>query len=486
MSSNDLSAKDAATVTRMSVVKQGRIYPGLDIDIPLIDYARICGWTAMGTRANNDALRRDIQKAWVPANPDSVVISLSIRTFMHTLLTALKLPRGSEVVMSGITIPNVVTILEEYGLVCKAYDLDLVTFTADIEQARALVTGKTKLLIVTPVVGRPITNMLELRQLAAEKGVMCYIDAAQCFTFREKVLAMDADISSVSFGSIKFSTALSGALSVVKDPLLAAAIRDVDRTHTPLTTSMQVKVNLKQGLLLLVDDPVSYGILRLIGSMFGYRLRDILDLVRRAGFSGQQLLRSLEFSPHTATFKLLLHRLQTVDRGIARRRSQNAWDMMARLPAYVQAVSGGNPEAPERSTFWLMCWFVKDTQRCCDVMQAQGFDATAGVSEMRAVPGDVPNCRAFMQHILYVPCYQAMNEVNRKRFLRMVFEMPESIVGSPHQPFHDYVAGRAEKHAYRGAAVDKFIADRPQGQDYTSVLLSMLGMAPLAFVLSKL
>lgn len=49
---------------------------------------------------------------------------LSVRTAFDLYLKTLKLPRGSLVICSALTIPDMVTIFEEHGLVPVPVDLD--------------------------------------------------------------------------------------------------------------------------------------------------------------------------------------------------------------------------------------------------------------------------------------------------------------------------------------------------------------------------
>lgn len=69
---------------------------------------------------------------------------LSVRTAFDLYLKALKLPRGSLVVCSALTIPDMVTIFEEHGLVPVPVDLDPATLApeagaleAEVERCRA-------------------------------------------------------------------------------------------------------------------------------------------------------------------------------------------------------------------------------------------------------------------------------------------------------------------------------------------------------------
>lgn len=56
---------------------------------------------------------------------DRVIIGLSVRSIWDNFLRNLNLPRGSEVLMTAINIPNMVQIVRFNNLVPVPVDLDL-------------------------------------------------------------------------------------------------------------------------------------------------------------------------------------------------------------------------------------------------------------------------------------------------------------------------------------------------------------------------
>ena len=56
---------------------------------------------------------------------DGEDVFLSVRTALDLLLEAWALPRGSEVLMSAVTIPDMVAIVRHHGLVPVPVDLDM-------------------------------------------------------------------------------------------------------------------------------------------------------------------------------------------------------------------------------------------------------------------------------------------------------------------------------------------------------------------------
>ncbi|CAM9585611.1 unnamed protein product, partial [Hapterophycus canaliculatus] len=84
---------------------------------------------------------------------------LSVRTAFDLYLKALKLPRGSLVICSALTIPDMVTIFEEHGLVPVPVDLDPQTLAPEPGALEAGQQQRVRAIYVAHVfgaqVGRP-------------------------------------------------------------------------------------------------------------------------------------------------------------------------------------------------------------------------------------------------------------------------------------------------------------------------------------------
>jgi hypothetical protein len=69
------------------------------------------------------------------------------RTGFDLLLQTLKLPVGSEVLCSAITIPDMLYVLRYHGLVPVPVDLDPQTLAVDVELLKQAITGVSKRLL---------------------------------------------------------------------------------------------------------------------------------------------------------------------------------------------------------------------------------------------------------------------------------------------------------------------------------------------------
>src|SRR6202008_3912347 len=63
-----------------------------------------------------------VGRDWIA--PDEAVVSLSVRTGWDLFLAAHAFPGGSEILTTGVTIPDMVRIIEHHGLVAVPLPID--------------------------------------------------------------------------------------------------------------------------------------------------------------------------------------------------------------------------------------------------------------------------------------------------------------------------------------------------------------------------
>ena len=114
------------------------------------------------------------------ADPEHVLACLSVRSGFDLLLGALKLPRGSEVLVSAITIPDMIRIIEHHGLLPVPVDLDPQQVAPGIENWRRAVTPATRAILVAHLFGGRVA-MEPILDLAAQKKLLVIEDCAQAY-----------------------------------------------------------------------------------------------------------------------------------------------------------------------------------------------------------------------------------------------------------------------------------------------------------------
>lgn len=71
-------------------------------------------------------------------------------------LSALELPRGSEVIISAVTFPTIFNIILQCGLTPVVVDAKIGTYNFDIDEVERAITKKTKAIIAVHAVGNPV------------------------------------------------------------------------------------------------------------------------------------------------------------------------------------------------------------------------------------------------------------------------------------------------------------------------------------------
>ncbi|HET9316541.1 MAG TPA: DegT/DnrJ/EryC1/StrS family aminotransferase, partial [Vicinamibacteria bacterium] len=193
------------------------------------------GWTDLAAAAvacarpgDRDLMQRQVEALW-SARPDALVC-LSVRSGLDLLLQALAYPKGSEVLVSAVTIRDMVRIVEHHGLVPVPVDLDMRTLTVKRDSLERAVSPRTKAILAAHLFGARMP-LHETAAFAREHGLLLIEDCAQSFTGREYRGHPESDVSLFSFGPIKTSTALGGALARVKDAELLGRMRELQRAH---------------------------------------------------------------------------------------------------------------------------------------------------------------------------------------------------------------------------------------------------------------
>lgn len=115
-------------------------------------------------------------------------------------LSALELPKGSEVIISAVTFPTIFNIILQCGLVPVVVDAKVGTYTFDIDEVERAITKKTKLIIAIHPVGNPV-DMPRLMKVAKKHKVLVMEDCCDTWggSINGKMLGSFGDVSITSF-----------------------------------------------------------------------------------------------------------------------------------------------------------------------------------------------------------------------------------------------------------------------------------------------
>ncbi len=203
---------------------------------------------------------------------EGALVCQSVRSAFDLYLSAVALPPGSEVLVTALTIPDMVRILEDHGLVPVPVDLDPSTLAPRAEWIAAARTPRTRALLVAHLLGARM-------ELPACDGLLVIEDAAQAYVGPSWRGSVAADVSFFSFGSLKTATALGGALAYVRSPDVRRAMERIQASWPVQPVAQYARKVAKTIALHTVRGPRGYGALAKGCALAGTDLETTLNKV---------------------------------------------------------------------------------------------------------------------------------------------------------------------------------------------------------------
>lgn len=141
-------------------------------------------------------------------------------------LSALELPKGSEVIISTLTFPTIFNIILQCGLVPVVVDAKIGKYTFDVDEVEKAITDKTRAIIAIHPVGNPV-DMEALMKVAKKHGVKVIEDCCDTWggSINGKMIGTFGDIMFTSFHGAHIVSMGVGGGVFTNDKLLAERVR---------------------------------------------------------------------------------------------------------------------------------------------------------------------------------------------------------------------------------------------------------------------
>ena len=395
------------------------MYPRHRIDLRLRDV----GFAVLACARGGDRARlaREVERLVSP--PEDALACLSVRSGFDLLLGTLAWPPGSEVVVSAITHPDMVGILELHGLRPIPVDLDLETLAPPPELVEAAVGPETRAILLAPLFGTSY-DLEPYADIARRHGLLVLDDRAQAL--REPGLrdGLEADVALYSLGPIKTATALGGGVLRVRDDELRERMRaTLDEWPVQPTREFLARA-LKFGVLSLLARPLLFaGFVRACR----WRGRDLDGLLSsfvrgfKVPYDDPAFTARIRRRPSPALLRLVHRRLASFDRDRLARRAALGERLASVLPATLVHPGRGCPVRMH----WVFPVLTSEPARLVERLRAQGLDAapahaTSAIAVVPAPPGfpDPTVARWLLEHVVFLPAYPELSE----RAVRRVVE----------------------------------------------------------------
>jgi len=320
--------------------------------------------------------------------------TLSVRSAFDLLLSALKLPLGSEVIFSEITVPHMLRIAEEHGLVPVSLPVDPRTLHVDTGEVVARITDRTRMIVVAHLFGAR-TPLEPISQIARSRGVLLVEDAAQALVSGHPARDPVADVSLYSFGPIKTATAMGGGIALVEEPLVRERMSEI-AAQWPRQSRWDYLARIaKIGFLKLLSNRRLLATLVTAVSAFGGDADQFVGGSAR-GFAERELFTHLRRRPCAALEAMIAWRLADFETAKIEERTARGGNLAARIaPASLVASSGNS--AP---TYWVFPVVCQDPEHVVTQLRTAGFDASQ-ISGLTVVGDDSPD--HWFRQVVFVP-----------------------------------------------------------------------------------
>ena len=361
----------------------------------------------------------------------------SVRSGLDLLVQALDLKPGDEVIFSALNVKGMVRIVREAGLVAVPVDLDIARMGPSLERLKTAITPRSKVFIAAHLFGGRL-DLDPLFHHAKSLGITAVEDCAQAFNGKAYPGSVAADVSMFSFGPIKTSTALGGALIRVKDAGLRSRMRAIQASYPVqgngkhlkrITQFMGLKVvtmPMVLGAIFWWMDrkkvkaapkaavaPVGEAAPQVYEDKLADRVRDVAPLKTKEGLRNQ---------PSAAMLALMNRRLKAYDGEMIRIRMKKGELLRDRLNGAVVLPAQGNPH----HDYWVFALLVNEPRKFIDALRREGFDASdLPRSQHIAAPDDRPALEPkiaakAMKDLIVVPCYDDMPDQELIRMAEVI------------------------------------------------------------------
>jgi perosamine synthetase len=329
-------------------------------------------------------------------NAEQSLLTLSVRSAFDLLLRSLKLPQGSEVLMTALTVPDMIELVKQHGLVPVPVDITP-HGEMDLASLQSQLTPNARMLVVAHLFGNrcELSHIIPLLQ---KHNILLVEDCAQSFTAVGEPGHVASDVVMHSFGPIKTATAFGGAVIHIANATLHANMRELLQ-QDPLQTQWEWLKRL--AWFTLLKGLSSYAIsnlLFLVTQCLRINVDRFLNSLGKS-FHSRNLLTQIRKQPATSLLKFMAYRWQNYDFSRIRRRIQLGKQLSEML----------NCEHLPHNSYWVFPIFHAQANSIVQKLRAAGFDATSH-SRMAIVPANNavlrPSTTAqFWSQIIFLPWY---------------------------------------------------------------------------------
>ena len=170
---------------------------------------------------------------------ERVLSCLCVRSVFDLYFQSRKFPPGTEIIMMGINIPDMIQIVKTHGCVPIPVDYDIDTMCPkSFEDIKAATTDKTRAILFAYLFGVRY-DISPIVQFCKERQIDIIEDMAQSFIGQQIFNGTPgATLTMFSFGAIKVQTSVYGGIGVIRDEKLYEEMKLIQDGYQLFTPKM--------------------------------------------------------------------------------------------------------------------------------------------------------------------------------------------------------------------------------------------------------
>ena len=425
------------------------------------DPAGVLADTARHLAPTGDAgvVVRRFERAFAAQLGSAAAVALPhARVALHYLLRALALPAGSEVAMTPVTIPDVVSVVLLAGLRPVFVDLAPRTCNIDCDDLARKITPRTRALLLTHLCGLP-SEMERVLAIARRHDLEVLEDCSQVpgTRHRGRALGRFGRAGFLSLTPLKPVSTFHGGMTITDDRALERELRRLDAAAPPpLPPPALLQLLLRDNVLHAATCPTWFSRVTWHGVRAGEALRpevvrefqrgNLLNrparrhrVTRRDALPAAMYARYSDLQAATG-----LRGLRTLDEGNRRRRELSLRLLDRLRAAGVPGLVSLTADADD-CTFWRFPLWVDDPAQLEPLrrhLRARGIDTSStnlvccsreeAFGEFRA---DTPEARRYVDEMIFLPMHPSLTTDDVDRVARAVAEFSaRAPAGAPAAP----------------------------------------------------
>lgn len=355
-----------------------------------------------------DKLLKSISSLW--SDKCHSFVCLSVRTGFDLLLSALNFSEGGEIIVAAINIPHMFKIIEDHKLKAVPVDIDIETLQPDIAALKSKINRNTRAVMVTHLFGAKI-DIEPVREAIKNENILLIEDSSQyLYELNEE---LRSDIKMNSFGTIKTTTALGGAILSVRDAGLFEELKKRYSHYAPQSEiSYKIKV-LKTILLKFISSRPVFKMINVICALFKIDIDKMMYQATKS-FTGSDFYKKIRMRPSKQLLQMLAKRLAGRSRSDIDRHREECVKLNECLSRRY-AIPGIKAK---HHIYWVCAVLSAELKNKTSYFRSENFFMSSqhGICCYGGAGAeDLKNSETIINSVVYLPFYPEMPPLEKKR-----------------------------------------------------------------------